>query len=92
MYAIVGTSKLKFENPDGAPQMANGILSGLRDLPGFVTGSFARSTDGNHGRSMILFDTEAQARAAAETARASIPADGPVEVVSIEVYEVVAHA
>ncbi|MGQ0520010.1 MAG: hypothetical protein ACT4PX_02515 [Actinomycetota bacterium] len=92
MYAMVGTSKLNFENPDDAAQMANGILSTLRGAPGFVTGSFARSTDGNHGRSMILFGTEEQARAAAESARASIPADGPVEIVSIEVYEVVAHA
>ncbi len=41
---------------------------------------------------MLVFETEEQAKAAAENARASIPADGPVEIVSIEVYEVVAHA
>jgi hypothetical protein len=41
---------------------------------------------------MIVFDTEEQAKAAAESARANIPADGPVEIVSIDVYEVVAHA
>ena len=92
MYAMVGTSKLSFENSDDAAQMANGILSNLGSAPGFVTGSFARSADGNHGRSMVLFETEEQAKAAAEKARAAIPADGPVEVVSLEVYEVVAHA
>ena len=57
-----------------------------------VTGSFARSADGNHGRSMVVFDSEEQAKAAAENARANIPAEAPVEIVSIEVYEVVAHA
>ena len=92
MYAMVGASKLSFENPDDAAKMANGILSKLSSAPGFVTGSFVRSADGNHGRSLVVFDTEDQAKAAAENARASIPADGPVDVVSIEVYEVVAHA
>ncbi len=92
MYAMVGTSKLNFANADDATQMANGILSNLRSAPGFVTGSFARSADGKNGRSMVMFDTEEQAKAAAESARATIPADGPVEIVSIDVYEVVAHA
>ncbi|MGH3118403.1 MAG: hypothetical protein ACRDQ2_15075 [Gaiellales bacterium] len=41
---------------------------------------------------MVVFDTEEQAKAAAANARANIPADGRVEIVSIEVYEVVAHA
>ena len=92
MYAMVGTSKLNFENPDDAGQMANGILSSLSSAAGFVTGTFARSTDGNHGRSMVVFDTEEHAKAAAETARANIPSGGPVELVSLEVYEVVAHS
>ena len=56
-----------------------------------MTGSCARSADGNHGRSMIVFDSDEQAKAAAETARATLPAGGPVEIVSIDVYEVVAH-
>lgn len=92
MHAMVGTSKLNFENPGDAAQMAGGILSMLKGAPGFVTGSFARSADGNHGRSMVLFDTEEQAKAAAQNARSNIPTDGRVEIVSIEVYEVVAHA
>ena len=92
MYAMVGTSKLSFENADDAGRMANAILSNLRNAPGFVSGSFARSADGNHGRSMVLFESEEQAKAATEKARAAIPAGAPVEIVSLEVYEVVAHA
>ena len=92
MYAMVGSSKLNFENRDEAAQMANGILSKLSSAAGFVTGSFACSVDGSQGRSMIVFDTEEHAKAAVENARATIPADGRVEIVSIEVYEVVAHA
>ena len=91
MYAVVGTSKLNFDNDDDAAQMANGILANLSQAPGFVTGSFARSADGRNGRSMILFETEEQAKAARETAKASVPANGPVEIVAIDVFGVVAH-
>ena len=92
MYAMVGTSQLNFESSEDAGKMANGILSNLSGAPGFVSGAFARSADGKHGRSMVLFETEEEAKAAAEMARANIPAGGPVEIVSIDVYEVVAHA
>lgn len=73
MHAMVGTSKLNFENPDDAAQMANGILANPSSTPGFVTGSFARSADGNHGRSMAVFETEEQAKAAAANALGQYP-------------------
>ena len=40
----------------------------------------------------MIFETEEAARAVAENAPNMIPADGPTEVVSPEVYEVVAQA
>ncbi|HUF33703.1 MAG TPA: hypothetical protein VMN58_10910 [Acidimicrobiales bacterium] len=89
MYAIVGVSKL---GPEAKPEMAQGILANLRSAPGFVSGTFTRSPDGKNGRSMVLFETEEAAETAAANARASIPDDAPVEITSIEVYEVVAHA
>lgn len=92
MHAIVGTSKLNFDNPEDAPKIAGGILSNLSSAAGFVTGSFARSADGKAGRSMVLFETEEQAKAAVENVRTKLPASGPVEIVSLEVFEVVAHA
>ena len=89
MYAVVGISRLK---PGATAEVAKGILGGMREAPGFVSGTVAWSTDGERGRSMILFESEDEARAALEGALAGIPADGPIEIESAEVCEVVAHA
>ncbi len=89
MHAIVGVSKL---GPEAKPEMAQGILANLGSAPGFVSGTFTQSPDGKNGRSMILFETEEAAKTAAANAQANLPDDAPVEIVSIEVYEVVAHA
>jgi len=56
--------------------------------PGFVTGYWTRK--GNTGLSMIVFDSEAAAEAAAQTLTASMPDVASVE--DIEVREVVALA
>ena len=89
MYAIVAASKLK---PGATPDVTQNLLHGLRGAPGFVSGAIAWSTDGERGRSMILFETEDAAEAALEGALSSIPDDAPLEVESAEVCEVVAHA
>ena len=89
MYAVVGISRLK---PGATAEVAKGILGGMREAPGFVSGTVAWSTDGERGRSMILFESEDEAEAALERALANMPADSPIEIESAEVCEVVAHA
>lgn len=89
MYAIVGASKLK---SGAGPEIARGILANLEAAPGFVSGTFTRSTDGERARSMVLFETEQQAKTAAENARSKMPADAPVQIESLEIFEVVARA
>jgi hypothetical protein len=89
MYAVVGLSRL---NPGATTDVAKGILGGMREAPGFVSGTVAWSSDGERGRSMILFESEDQAKAALERAVANMPADSPIEIESAEVCEVVAHA
>ena len=89
MYAIVGISRLK---PGATPDVIKNILANMREAPGFVSGTVAWSTDGERGRSMIVFETEEGATAALERALASLPADAPMEIESAEVCEVVAHA
>jgi hypothetical protein len=89
MYAVVGLSRLK---PGATTDVAKGILGGMREAPGFVSGTVAWSSDGERGRSMILFESEDQAKAALERAVANMPADSPIEIESAEVCEVVAHA
>lgn len=89
MYAIVGLSRLK---PGATPEVVQNILGRMRGAPGFVSGAIAWSTDGERGRSMFLFETEDSAKAALEQALNSMPADAPMEIESVEVCEVVAHA
>jgi hypothetical protein len=89
MYAIVGASKLK---PGATPEVTQNILNGLSAAPGFVSGTIAWSTDRERGRSMFVFETEEDAKAALERTLANMPADAPIEIESVEVCEVVAHA
>ena len=92
MYAVIGTANLDPDRADEAVEVARNILENLSQAPGFVSGAFSRSPDSTAGRSMMIFETEEAARAVAENAPKMIPADGPTEVVSLEVYEVVAQA
>lgn len=89
MYAVVGISRLK---PGATVEVAKGILGGMREAPGFVSGTVAWSIDGERGRSMVLFESEDEAKSALEGALANMPADAPIEVESAEVCEVIAHA
>ena len=89
MFAIVGASRLGSES---GPEFAQGLLAVLGGAPGFVSGTFTRSADGERGRSMVLFETENAATTAMEMALQNMPQDAPVEIESVEVYEVVAHS
>jgi len=89
MYAIVAASKLK---PGATPEVSQNILSGISAASGFINGAIAWSTDGERGRAMFLFETHDAAQAALEQTLANMPADAPMEIESVEVCEVVAHA
>ena len=91
MYAVVGTANIDANRADEAAELAQNILANMSEAPGFVSGILARSLDHTAGRSMMLFETEEAAQAVAENARNMIPADGPTEIVALEVFEVVAH-
>lgn len=88
MHAIVGTSTIDTSRGEEAVKMAQSILANVREAPGFVSGAFTRSADGRGGRSMMLFESEEAARAVAANARTLMPENPPVELVSLEVYEV----
>ena len=67
------------------------IVPRAKGAPGFVAGYWTRSDDGNNGLSMLVFESEDNARAAAEMIRTA-PAPPTVTQDSIEVREVVANA
>jgi hypothetical protein len=73
------------------PVLRERIVPAAKGAPGFVAGYWTRSEDGNNGLSMLVFESEEQARAAAEMISAA-PMPETVTQDSIEVREVVASA
>lgn len=91
MYAVVGASKIDPGRADEAVKMAEGILANLGQADGFVSGAFTRSPDGLNARSMVLFETEDAAKAVVANAENLMPENPPVELISLDVFEVVSH-
>jgi len=63
------------------------LVPRVKQAPGFVTGTWARKD--NSGMSMVLFESEDQARAAAEMVRSGERAGVTID--DVEVREVVVH-
>ena len=63
----------------------------LRQAPGFVTGHWVKFTN-NSGTSMLIFESEEAAQAAAELLRMNPPPASAVTINNIEVGEVVEQA
>jgi hypothetical protein len=90
MHAVVVNVTIKDPEP---------ALVGLRDevvprasnAPGFVAGYWLRSQD-DHGLSVVVFESEDAAQAAAQMIESQGPPSDAVTLDSVEVREVVAHA
>jgi heme-degrading monooxygenase HmoA len=92
MYAVFGRVEVDSSRADEAAELLNNYtVPMVKQAPGFVGGTWARSADGTHGLSLILFESEEEARAA-ERAATGPPPGGPVTFVSAEVFEVLAQA
>jgi hypothetical protein len=74
------------------PSLREQVVPRAKQAPGFVHGYWTRSDDGKNGLSMILFESEDQARAAAEQIQAAPMLAETVTLESIEVREVVEQA
>jgi hypothetical protein len=84
MHAVVFQVDFK---PDwsGDPDAELDQLTGfIKTTPGFIRGTWA--TDGQHGLSFILFESEAAARAIADNAH--VPDEASAVLRSASVYEV----
>lgn len=66
MYALVGTVILDADRADEAIAIAKGILANASAAPGFISGTFARSSDGTASRTLMVFDTEEAAQGVLE--------------------------
>jgi hypothetical protein len=92
MYGVVVRVQIEAGRGDEATTMLHEtVVPQVKAMDGFVRGVWLRSTDGTMGRGVVLFETEEQARAAADSAPRP-PAGGPVDFQGAEVVEVVAEA
>ncbi len=68
------------------------VVPGVSSAAGFVAGYWTRSDDGSNGLSMLVFESEDAARAAADRFRGGTIIPETVTVSRIEVREVIANA
>ena len=90
MHAVVARVSIgDFTAAD--PELRERIVPRVKDAPGFVAGYWTKTDDGTNGLSMLVFESEQEARAAAEMLRSG-PPPATVTMESVEVREVVANA
>lgn len=88
MHAVVVSVSIDQDHLDEAQEALNDrIVPGVKQLPGVVAGYWLQPAPGQ-GYSTVVFDTEDNAKAAADTVRDRVPPFVTVNVV--EVYPVVA--
>ena len=87
MYAVV--VRVKIDNTEGSEErLRNEVVPTVSQAPGFRAGYWTRRDD--EGLSMTIFESEENARAAADRVPSNVP-EG-VSVQDVEVREVVASA
>jgi hypothetical protein len=89
MHAVIVSVTVK-DGEAATTQLRNEIVPRVKQAPGFVAGYWVRIEGGDKGRSTIVFESEDNARAAADQIQ-----QAPVEAVtidSVDVGEVVEHA
>jgi hypothetical protein len=87
MHAVVVKVSIKDEQ-DATSQLKDNVVPQVSQAPGFVAGYWTRK-DGT-GLSLIVFESEDGAQAAAEMIPSAVPES--VELQDVEVREVVANA
>jgi hypothetical protein len=89
MYAVV--VRVSISDPESAQKgLEETVVPRVSQAPGFVAGYWTRSDDRSNGQSMIVFETQEAAQAAADRIGAHVPEGVTLE--STEVREVVANA
>ena len=93
MHAVFGQVKVDTTREEDARKLLAEIVVPMsKGLPGFKGGHWTREVGGDAGHSMLLFDSEENARAGAARIQEGPPPGAPVSFVSVAVCEVVAEA
>jgi hypothetical protein len=86
MHAVVVDITVK--DPVAGAEMLMELVPKIASAPGFVTGWWLAVGESN-GHSVVVFESEEAAQAAAETA--VVPPEAPIAIDSVKVCAVVAH-
>jgi len=93
MHGVVVTVEIDAQRADEAQEVLNTFtVPNAKQTPGFVSGTWMRSSDGTNGRGVVLLESEEAATAMAGLAAQGPPEGAPVKVVSVDVFEVLAQA
>jgi len=91
MHALLVNVTIDPGHKEDAPiQLETNVVPRVKAAPGVVSGYWMESADGQHGASVILFETEETARAGADMAN-SAPRPDFVHFDLVDVREVVAQ-
>jgi hypothetical protein len=91
MHAVVVRVTIQDFEP-ATEMLRERIVPRVSGAPGFVAGYWTRSDDASNGLSLVAFESEDAARAAAQQLQAGMPDEPAVTLESVEVREVVANA
>ena len=91
MHAVVTRVTVNDEDA-GRKMLAEEVVPRASAAPGFVAGYWTRSSSDNKGISMVMFDTEDQANAAAAMIQQGPPNPDAVTLEGVEVREVIESA
>ena len=94
MHGVIVQVKIDPSREDEARRLLReAVVPRAKQLAGFVGGNWLRALDGDRGTSVLLFESEEAARAAAERIRSEGPPAGtPVELEAVDAYEVLEQA
>jgi Antibiotic biosynthesis monooxygenase len=93
MHAVIGQVKIDpSREGEVRTALSEVVVPTAKAMPGFVGGTWSRSVQDDRGISLLLFESEEAARAAAEQMRQGPPPGTPATFVSADVFEVVAQA
>lgn len=87
MHAVLTTVTIT-DSENSVSELQERVVPGVKQAPGFVAGYWTRS--GDNGTSLVVFESEDQANAAAEMIPNVVPQS--VDLQNVEVREVVASA
>ena len=91
MHAVVVKVSVQ-DAPVATKFLRETIVPGISQAPGFVAGYWVRLEGGDEGNSVIVFESEDAARAAAEQVRENVGSNPGVTLNDVTVGEVVANA